>query len=149
MATERAIPTEENKQVARRFPEEVATEGNVDVIDEICIEDVVDHSPIGEVRGREALKAQTEALLEAFGDLSVTVEDVIAEGDTVAMRVTLRGTHEGPFMGIEPTGRAFEVGNMVFTRIEDGRIAERWVHPDVLSMLQQLGVDRLPEAPAQ
>ena len=135
---------EENKQVARRFPEEVATEGNIDLIDEICTEDVVDHSPLGDQQGREMVKAQIEELREAFGDFSATVEDAIAEEDRGAMRVTLRGTHEGEFMGIEPTGEEFEVQNMVFTRIEDGKIAERWVQPDMLGLMQQLGVVESP-----
>lgn len=64
----------------------------------------------------------------------------MAEGDTAAMRVTLRGTHDGEFLGIEPTGESFGVQNMVFTRVSGGRIAERWLRPDTLGMLQQLGV---------
>ncbi len=147
MATKRTVPSEENKQIARRFPEEIASEGNFDLIDEICAEDMIDHSPFWEMRGREAVKEQNRALFEAFGDFSATVEDIAAEGDTVAMRVTVRGTHEGEFMGLEPTGRSFEIGNMVFTRIEDGRIAERWVQPDMLGLLRQLGVETIPEAP--
>ena len=136
--------SEENARIARRYPEEVATEGRVDLIDEICTEDVIDHSPLGDVRGREDLKAQIETLREAFGDFSATVEDTVAEGDTVAMRVTLRGVHEGEFMGVDPTGTEVTVGNMVFTRIEDGLIAERWVQPDMLGMLTQLGAIDLP-----
>ncbi|MFC7212528.1 ester cyclase [Saliphagus sp. GCM10025334] len=135
--------TGENKRVVRRFPEEVAT-GNIDVIDEICAEDVIDHSPLGEIKGREELKKQTEYLLSAFGDFSATVEDIIAESDTVAMRVTLRGTHVGEFMGIEPTGKEFEIQNMVFTRMKDGKLAERWIQPDQFGLMQQLGVVESP-----
>lgn len=135
---------EENKQVARRFPEDVATEGNIDLIDEICTEDVLDHSPLGDRQGRETVRQQIEELREAFGEFSATVEETIAEDDRVAMRVTLRGAHEGEFMGIEPTGEEFEVQNMVFTRIEDGKIAERWVQPDMLGLMQQLGVIEPP-----
>ena len=135
---------EENKRIARRFPEDVATAGDLDLIDEICAEDVVDHSPLGEVRGRDALKEQLAGMRAAVTDFSATVEDAIAEGDTVAMRVTLRGTHTGEFMDIPATGNEYEVENMVFTRIEDGQIAERWVLPDMLSMMQQLGVVEAP-----
>jgi len=132
---------EENKRIARRYPEEVATGRNVDLIDELSTEDFVEHGPFGEdTHGREADKEQMRAFLAAIPDFEATVEDVVAEGDTVAMRVTLRGTHEGELMGIEPTGRSFEIQNMVFTRIEDGRIAERWVLPDSLGLMQQLGV---------
>lgn len=149
MATKWVVSVEENKEIARRFPEEVATEGNLDLIDDICAEDILDHSPMWEVRGRDALKEQSRAVFEAFGDFSATVEDVVAEGDMVAMRVTVRGTHDGEFMGLEPTGRSFEFGNMVFTRIEDGRIAERWVQPDLLGLLRQLGAETIPESPEQ
>lgn len=134
------VESEKNKRITRRFPEEVATEGNIDLIDELCTADVIDHSPDGEIRGREELKAHMEAYLSAFGDFSATVEETIAEGETVAMRVTLRGTHEGEFMDVAPKGNEFEIANMVFTRIKDGRIAERWVQPDMLGLLQQLGI---------
>jgi steroid delta-isomerase-like uncharacterized protein len=141
---ERTTRLEEYKRTARQFPELVATEGKLDLIDDICTADVVDHSPMGEIRGREALKAQMTSLRAAFADFSATVDHVVAEDDTVAMRVTLRGTHAGPFMGIEPTGAEFEVPNTVFTRFEDGRIAERWVLPDMLGLYRQLGIDTLP-----
>ncbi|KAB1197165.1 MULTISPECIES: ester cyclase [Haloferax] len=131
--------------VARRYPEDVATQGNIDLIDEICTEDVVDHSPLGELTGREEQKAQIRMLREAFADFSATVEDVVTEGDVVAMRITLRGMHKGPFMGVEATGNTFEVSNMVFTRVEDGLIAERWVIPDMMGMLTQLGIVELPK----
>ncbi|WP_416838719.1 ester cyclase [Haloferax sp. DFSO52] len=130
--------------VARRYPEEIATEGKLDLIDEICTEDVLDHSPLGEIKGHEEQKAQIRMLRDAFGDFSATVEDVVTEGDMVAMRVTLRGMHKGEFMGAEPTGNTFEVSNMVFTRVEDGMIAERWVIPDMMGMLTQLGIVELP-----
>lgn len=137
--------TAANEALARRFPEEVAATGDVDLIDEICAEDVADHSPLGEVRGREELKAQMRRIRAAFSDFTATVEDTVSEGDTVAMRVTLRGTHDGEFMGVEPTDNRFEVQNMLFTRIEDGRIVERWVAPDMLGMFRQLGIVDLPE----
>ena len=135
---------EENKRVARRYPEEVATEHDVDLIDEICAEDVIDHGPLGEVHGQENLKEQMKYFHSTFGDFTATVEDIVAEEDIVAMRVTLRGRHDGEFMGVEPTGEVFEVGNMVFTRVEGGKIIERWVQPDTLGLLQQLGAVDLP-----
>ncbi|WP_380680232.1 ester cyclase [Salinigranum sp. GCM10025319] len=139
--------TEENKRIARRYPEEVATGRNVDLIDELETEDFVEHGPFGqETRGPNADKERMREFLAAFPDFEATVEDVIAEGDTVAMRVRLRGTHEGEFMGIEPTGRSFEVQNMVFTRIRDGKVAERWIQPDTFALMQQLGVVELPAA---
>lgn len=138
---------EENKSIARRVPEEVATEGNFDLVDEIFTEDAIEHGPFGDANGREAVKEQIENFRTAFDGFSATVDDIVAEGDTVAMRVTLRGTHEREFRGIEPTGKSIEVQNMVFTRIEDGKIAERWLQPDMLALRQQLGA--LPDEAAR
>jgi steroid delta-isomerase-like uncharacterized protein len=132
--------TEENRRIARRVPEEVATEGRLDLIDELYAEDAVEHDLLEDQHGREAIREGLERVFAAFPDLTATVEDDVAEGDTVAMRVTLRGTHEGELVGVEPTGREFEVGNQVFTRIEDGRIVERWVQPDLLGLMRQLGL---------
>ena len=139
---------EENKRIARRVPEDIATQKKLDLIEEVFAPDAVETGIFGQepIRGIEEGRARLEALFEAFPDFSATVEDIVAEGDTVAMRVTLRGTHEGAFMGMEPTGESFEVQNMVFTRIEDGKIAERWVLPDALGMFQQLGVVSPPGA---
>lgn len=126
--------------MTRRVPEDIATRKNLDLIDEVFAEDWVEHGPLGEGRGRQSNREMLQSLLDAFPDFEAIVEEIIAEGNTTAMRVTLRGTHEGEFMGIEPTGNAFDIQNMVFTRIEDGTIAERWVIPDTLGLLQQLGV---------
>ena len=135
---------EENKRIARRVPEELATGGDLDLIEELYAADAVEHDPSGDHSGRAAIRENTEGLFAAFPDFSATVKEIIAEGALVAMRVTLRGTHEGEFMGIEPTGREFEVGNTVFTRLNDGLIAERWVQPDTLGLLQQLGIELPP-----
>lgn len=87
----RTTPLEENKRIARRFPEEVATGGNIDRIDDICTPDVIEHTPLGELRGREELKEQSEYIHAAFPDVAVTVEAAVAEGDVVAQRLTFRG----------------------------------------------------------
>ncbi|MFC6951978.1 ester cyclase [Halorubellus litoreus] len=137
---------ESNERIARRYPEEVVTKGDIDLIDELCTVDVLDHSPLGELQGHQELKNQIEMLRGGFSDFSASVDEVIAEGDLVAMRVTLRGTHDGEFMGTEATGKSFEVPNMIFTRVENGQIAERWVVPDMFGMLTQIGVVERPTA---
>lgn len=135
---------EENKRVARRYPEEIATKRRFDLIDEVCTEDIVSHSPFGEVRGRDEVREQTETNISAFPDFSATVQDIFGAGDKVAMRVNLQGTHDGEFMGVPPTGASFDIQNMVITRLEDGLIAERWIVPDMLGAFQQLGIIELP-----
>ena len=64
-------------------------------------------------------------------------------GDVVALRVTLKGTHTGEFMGIEPTGEEFEFLNLVWNRMADGQVAERWVVPDMLTFFAQLGLEEV------
>lgn len=137
--------TDDIERIARRYPEEIAAEGNFDLHEELVTEDYVEHGPFGEdVQGRDADVEKMREFLNAFENFEATVEDAVAQDDTVAMRVTLRGTHEGPFRGIEPTGNEIEVNNMVFTRVEDGKIAERWLQPDTLGLMEQLGAVERP-----
>jgi predicted ester cyclase len=79
-------------------------------------------------------------LRQAFPDGGVTIEEVIAEEDKVAVRFTYRGTHQGELMGIAPTGTQVTVSGMDINRIVEGKIAERWAVFDMLGILQQLGV---------
>lgn len=83
-------------------------------------------------------------LRTAIPDLHYTIEDVIAEGDTVAGRVTMSGTHHGPYMGIPPTGRSFRVAEMHFVRFRDGKGIEHRAVRDDLGMMRQLGVIPAP-----
>ena len=76
----------------------------------------------------------------AFPDFTITPEEIVTEGDTVAVRMTQRGTHEGTFMGFEPTGKSFEIEAMAFLRLEDGKIVERRTRPDLFGLLRQLGL---------
>ncbi len=121
--------------------EDVWNEGNLDAIDELLAEDFVQHSPWkeSELHGREEFKRQVEEFHSAFPDLEGTVDEVIADGDRVANRFTMRATHEGEFMGVEPTGKSVELQGTIFAHVEDGKIAERWVVDDIYGFLKQLG----------
>jgi predicted ester cyclase len=76
----------------------------------------------------------------AFPDLEAAVDEIVAEGDHVAMRVTLSGTHEGRFMKVEPTGESFEIEHAIFVRFDGGEIVELWGQLDAFGLLRQLGV---------
>lgn len=134
----------ENARIARQIPEGVFADNDLDLLEEIYAEDAVDYTPFGAQRGREAIRASYEDFLSAFPDISQAVEDIIVEGDRVAMFITSRGTHEGVLWGIEPTRKPIEVQQMAFVRIEDGVIAERWFLSDNLTLLRQLGVIDFP-----
>ncbi|MDL5363781.1 ester cyclase [Halalkalicoccus sp. NIPERK01] len=138
---------EENTEIVRRYYEEAFNEERTDLLDELIAEDVVNHDPLSdetltaeEARGFEGFRRHVEVAHEAFPDATVTIEDTIAEGDEVAVRFTFEGTHEGRFGGIEPTGNRISGSNMVFMRLEDGRIVERWEESDDLEFLRQIGV---------
>jgi steroid delta-isomerase-like uncharacterized protein len=130
--------SEENKALARRSWE--APE-NLDLIDDVYTADVVWHEPDQEIRGLEQAKQFVTTYKSAFPDLNATVEDVIAEGDKVVTRWTIRGTHQGEIEEFgPPTGRQAELQGITIHRIEDGKIVEEWNRYDNLSLLQQLGL---------
>lgn len=136
---------EAHKRTVKRYPKAVAA-GDFDVIEEICTDTVVNHAPLGEPRGHEALKEYETAIHEALPNFDVMFEDLVAEDDRVAMRLTISGTHQGAMMGVAPSGTEVEFGNMIFHRMEGEKIAERWVQPDVFGLLKQIGAidDSLP-----
>lgn len=132
---------DKNKGVMRRFVEEFQSGANESVAEELLAPDFVDHSPFpGVSPDRDGVKRLFAALHVAFPDLRATIHDQIAEGDRVATRKTLRGTHRGEFLGISPTGRAVTFDVIDFVRIEKGRIAEQWNVVDLMGLLQQIGV---------
>lgn len=124
--------TEENKAIARRVYEIIST-GDFDRAAEIVDTEAPDNELLpGDPPARliETFKATFSEARDAFPDLSVAVEDVMAEGDRVAARVTMRGTHRGEFQGIAPTGKRVEVRAIDMFRISEGRIVEHWGHAD-------------------
>lgn len=138
--------TEENKAIEARFIEEVLNEKNLDAADELVAEDVVELDPFpGQEQGREGLKQLLGMLFAAFPDWRWTIEEMIAEGNKVANRFTWRGTHQGDFLGIPPTGRQVEVKGVVIDRIIEGKIADTRILMDNLGLMQQLGVIPSPE----
>lgn len=135
------MSAEENKAKVRRIVEEVYNKGNLDVVDEILASDYIYHGPGGqEVRGPEGMKQMMGMFRSAFPDLYIITEDLVAEGDKVVQRYTVRGTHKGDLMGIAPTGKQVTITGMIMLRFAGGRIAEGWENYDELGMMQQLGV---------
>jgi len=130
--------SEENKALARRAWEALK---NPDLLDEVYAADVVWHEPDREIHGIEEAKQFVSMYRTAMPDVNVTIEDVIAEGDKVVTRVTLRGTHQGETEEFgPPTGRQIEGEGITISRIEGGKIVEDWDAYDNLTTLQQLGL---------
>jgi predicted ester cyclase len=95
----------------------------------------------------EAWRQFSGSFAEAFPDLRLTVQDIMAEGDMVAARVAFRGTHRGEFQGIPPTDKEVNFTAMEFNRVIDGKVEEHWVELDLFGLMQQLGAIPEPEQP--
>ena len=131
----------ENKAQFRRAYEELLNGGDLAVAEEVVAPDFLNHeAPPGKNRGPESMRGLATMLRTAFPDLHFTIEALIAEGDTVAGRVTMSGTHQGPLMGMPPTGRSVRQDHMHFVRFREGKAVEHWGVRDELGMMQQLGV---------
>lgn len=138
------MATEENKALLRRFIELWNT-GNLAMADEFVNPDLVDHTLLpGLPPGLAGFKLMVSGFRAAFPDLRISIDDLIAQEDKAAARVTFRGTQQGEFQGIPPTGNAFTMAAIGLLRFKKGEVVEHWATLDRLSLLTQLGV-----APAQ
>jgi steroid delta-isomerase-like uncharacterized protein len=134
------MSTEENKALARRYIEEVFNQKNLATVDELNTPDFVLHNASMTIQGLEAYKQFLSMYLAAFPDAQTTIEDMLAEGDLVAERVTIRSTHKGDYMGIPPTGKQATVTAIYIIRFANGKGVEVWANSDDLGAMQQLGV---------
>jgi steroid delta-isomerase-like uncharacterized protein len=142
--------TEENKACFCRTYEELLNQGNLSLADELVAPDFLNHeAPPGRDRGPESMRGLATMLRTAFPDLHFTIEELVAEGETVAGRLTMSGTHEGPLMGMPPTGRSVRQDHMHFVRFRDGKAVEHWGVRDDVGMMQQLGVIPEPGQPGE
>jgi predicted ester cyclase len=124
----------------RRFYDEVLTGGKLDVIPELCSEDVVDHeSPPDFPQGIAGVEAFVQMFRTGFPDLRATVEDAFENDDRTAARVRFTGTHQGEFMGVQPTGKPIDIECIDIVRIVDGKCVEHWGVTDNLTLMQQIG----------
>jgi steroid delta-isomerase-like uncharacterized protein len=118
---------------------------NIDAVDEIYASGFVGHDPAmpEDVRGVEGAREFYGMYQSAFPDVQITIEEQVAEGDTVATRWTARGTHQGELLGVPPSGNRVEVAGVTISRIEGGKVAEEWDNYDALGMMQ--GIGAIPE----
>ncbi len=145
------MSTEQNKNSFRRFVEEVWNKGSLAVVEEIASKDLVLHMlPPGTPPGVESLSRFITLVRTAFPDIHITIEDQVAEGDRVAARLIMTGTHLGPYFNgsktpLPPTGKRFRMEGMDIWRFnDDGKWAECWSTYDKLAQLQQLGAIPAP-----
>ena len=134
------MSTEENKNIMAGTTEEIFNKGTLDVVDETHDKDFVGHIPPDETKGPESVKQFASQYRNAFPDLKITNEDMIAEGDMVVSRQTVTGTHKGEFQGIAPTGKKVTVTSILIVRIVNDKVVESWMNMDSLGFMQQLGI---------
>lgn len=129
---------EDNIASQEKFGESVNS-GNLDALDEVIAPDAVDHDPAPiQGPGPEGFKRFFGMMRNAFPDLGITVEHMVADDETVAFAYTITGTHEGDFLGVAPTGKSISARGCQVGRFRDGMLVERWGSSDELGMLQQL-----------
>jgi steroid delta-isomerase-like uncharacterized protein len=135
------MSAEESKATMHRYLG-VFEQGNIDLLDELLAPDYINHTPATPdlPTGPEGVKGVVSMFRSAMPDLRVVVEDMIAEGDKVATRYTLEGTHEGELFGVPPTGQRLSIKSFTAERVSEGKIREHWRVSDNLDMMQQLGV---------
>ena len=130
-----------NKDIVRRFSDDVWGQGDLLAADDLLAIDLVEHNPLpGQGAGREGHKQVVALFRTAFPDLRVTTEDLVAEGDRVALRWKAEGTHRGDLMGMAPTGRRVTLTGIEILRVAGGKIVERWAEDNGQTVLQQLQI---------
>ena len=131
---------EENKGIAERFAQVWSARG-LHLVDELAAPDIVVSYPIPPepMRGTEAFKAFLSDLVKGLPDVTVTVDETIAEGEKVACRWTMTGTHDGPLFGFPATGKQVQISGFTHYRIVGGKVVEETGAGNSLGLLQQLG----------
>ena len=134
--------SEQNKTNVRRLFEEVWNKGQVAVVDELIAPSYTHHdsSTPDAGRGPESEKKRVTLYRHAFPDIRFTIEDLLAEGETIVARWSCRGTHKGELNGLAPTGKQFNITGVSIARFTNGKMFEGYVNWDALSLMQQLGV---------
>jgi steroid delta-isomerase-like uncharacterized protein len=131
---------EANLETLAKFAEAVNT-GKFDLFKESVSIENIDHDPArGQVPGPEGYRVFFSGLRVAFPDLSVALDTLVADDESIAIAYTLTGTQNGSFMGVAPTGKKMKVRGVQISKFKDGKMVERWGSSDELGMLQQLGV---------
>ena len=136
--------SEENKQLVRRWFEEVWNNGRADAIDEMFDANGIAHGlsddPSNPIKGPNEFRPFHTLFREAFPNMMIVIEDMVAEGDKVATRCSVRAKHEGEFLGRVATGSPVEFTGITIVRIDKGKIVEAWNNFDFMALHRQVGL---------
>ena len=135
------MSVEENKAIVRKYLDEAWNKRNVGILDELMADNYARYLP-GQDKplDREGQKQRIAGFHRAMPNLVFLVDDLFAEGDRVVFRVMIRGTHQGTFMGVAPTGKEITVTAIDIARLENGKIVDHWGQMDMLGLMRQLGL---------
>lgn len=132
----------DNRQIVHRFIDECWNQGRLDTVRELMAEKCRIHDPVfpNLTTGADNMRTHIETCRRGFPDMRFAIDDTIAERNEVVVHWTVRGTHNGPFLGMQPTNRKANVSGTTIYRIENGKITEEWAHWNLMSLMEQLGV---------
>lgn len=134
------MDNEDNKQIVREFMEQAFNQGDLGAVDEHLRSNSIDHQEPAGTDFTIHLKQAITMLRTAFPDLHFEIHDILAEGEIVAFRSTMTGTHQGAFQGIPPTGKKVSVAHMHFVHLVDGKGVDLWHLWDTPNLMRQLEV---------
>jgi predicted ester cyclase len=126
------------QSLVERWAREGVAKGDVEVFEHLVSAEAIDHSGPTPARGVEGFKSRTRAMHAAIKDIEVTVEDLLVDGDKIAWRWKLTGTHYGPFLGVAPTGKRVTLTGINIQRVANGTVVEHWSNADQLGLLRQI-----------
>jgi predicted ester cyclase len=124
------MAADENKETVRRLMEDVFGQGRLTLLPQLVAAEYVGHFALGDHYGPGGVQIDVAAYRAAFPDLTVTLDDLLADGDKVVRRFTLRGTHRKPLPGVEASGRPVILRGIAIDRLAGGRLVESWVQVD-------------------
>lgn len=128
-----------NEEIVRRWIDEGFSQGRLELADQLVADDFANHTGVpGQAAGREGLKKAVATLRAGFPDLKVRIDDVVSQGDRVAVRDEIIATHQGTFNGVSATGRKVSVSRISFYTVRDGKISEAWTQLDMAGLMRQL-----------
>jgi steroid delta-isomerase-like uncharacterized protein len=130
---------QDNKALVRRFIDEIFVNGRTEAVDEMLADDFVGHTWPSTGHPKDDLKAAIGRTSKGLSDPRFVVEDMIGEGDQVAVRLTAAATQTGELMGMPASGKRYSIGEIHIFRIRDGKVAEHWHQFDQMTMMRQLG----------
>ena len=131
---------EDNKAIVRRFVDEIFVQGRKETVDELLADDFVAHTwPSTTGDPKQDLKSAIERAAAGLSEPEFTIDDMIAEGDRVAARLTTAATQTGEFMGMPPSGKRYSIEEIHWFRLRDGKVVEHWHQFDQMGMMKQLG----------